>query len=135
MDSPPDPKAYAEIVWNIVRQIPPGVVTTYGQVASMIPAPAGVAPEDYARLAPVVELNGGRACLSFFIEDLQADVIAVDALGVPAVKLVFDVHPPEEGLDSSLLIYNGCLQCLLRLGHRDPLNEWRCDFLRSQVNT
>lgn len=53
MDSPPDPKAYAEIVWNIVRQIPSGIVTTYGQVASMIPAPAGVAPEDYARLAPV----------------------------------------------------------------------------------
>lgn len=53
MDSPPDPKAYAEIVWKIVRLVPSGIVTTYGQVASMIPAPAGVAPEDYTRLAPV----------------------------------------------------------------------------------
>lgn len=53
MDSPPDPKAYANIVWSITRQIPSGVVTTYGQIASMIPTPAGVAPEDYVRLAPV----------------------------------------------------------------------------------
>ncbi len=50
---PPDPVRFNRIVWDIVRQIPPGVVSTYGQIASMIPSPAGVAPEDYARLGPV----------------------------------------------------------------------------------
>lgn len=34
-------------VWKIVRQIPAGKVSTYGQIAGYIPAPAGVSPEDY----------------------------------------------------------------------------------------
>jgi methylated-DNA-protein-cysteine methyltransferase-like protein len=53
MLTPPDPEAYSRIVWDIVRQIPSGVVSTYGQIASMIPPPQGVDPDDYARLAPV----------------------------------------------------------------------------------
>ena len=36
--SPPNPQAYYEQVWNIVRQIPVGKVATYGQIAKMIPA-------------------------------------------------------------------------------------------------
>ncbi len=35
------------IVWKIVRQIPPGRVSTYGQIAGYIPAPEGVLPDDY----------------------------------------------------------------------------------------
>ncbi len=76
MDSPPDPKAYAEIVWNIVRQIPPGSVTTYGQVASMIPAPEGAAPEDYARLAPV------------WVGKAMNAVSAADTPGVPWQRVI-----------------------------------------------
>lgn len=34
-------------VWKIVRQIPPGKVSTYGQLASYIPPIPGVSPEDY----------------------------------------------------------------------------------------
>ncbi len=34
-------------VWKIVRQIPPGKVSTYGQIAGYIPAPEGVLPDDY----------------------------------------------------------------------------------------
>lgn len=50
MWNPPNPKAYFAIVWHIVRQVPAGRVTTYGQIASMIPPPAGTDPEQYARL-------------------------------------------------------------------------------------
>jgi len=37
--SPPNPQAYNEQVWNLVRQIPFGKVATYGQIAKMIPPP------------------------------------------------------------------------------------------------
>lgn len=48
----PDSAAFYRLVWTIVREIPPGRVATYGQLASMIPPPPGVSPEDYARLGP-----------------------------------------------------------------------------------
>jgi len=53
MNFPPDSKTYFDIVWMIVRQIPSGVVSTYGQIASMIPAPTGVDEIDYERLGAV----------------------------------------------------------------------------------
>jgi methylated-DNA-protein-cysteine methyltransferase-like protein len=52
MFNPPDPKTYHAIVWKIVQQIPAGRVSTYGQIASMIPPPDGVDPPSYDRLAP-----------------------------------------------------------------------------------
>ncbi len=48
----PYPAAYNALVWLIARQIPPGKVSTYGQIASMIPPPEGAAPDAYARLSP-----------------------------------------------------------------------------------
>ncbi len=53
MNFPPDTKTYFDIVWTIVRQIPRGIVSTYGQIASMIPAPTGVDETDYERLGAV----------------------------------------------------------------------------------
>jgi methylated-DNA-protein-cysteine methyltransferase related protein len=53
MNFPPDTKTYFDIVWTIVRQIPSGIVSTYGQIASMIPAPTGVDEIDYERLGAV----------------------------------------------------------------------------------
>ncbi|HLV43986.1 MAG TPA: MGMT family protein [Aggregatilineales bacterium] len=50
MYQPPDPGSYNVLVWEIVRQIPEGRVSTYGQIASMIPPPEGVDPEQYDRL-------------------------------------------------------------------------------------
>lgn len=50
MWSPPDPKQFNPVVWLIVQQIPAGKVSTYGQIASMIPPPEGVTPPEYARL-------------------------------------------------------------------------------------
>lgn len=45
--SPPVPKAFNAIVWEIVRQIPPGQVATYGQIAALIPPPEGMSQKDY----------------------------------------------------------------------------------------
>ena len=46
--SPPDPKMFQSLVWEIARQVPPGLVTTYGQIAFMIPPPGTLTPKDYA---------------------------------------------------------------------------------------
>jgi O6-methylguanine-DNA--protein-cysteine methyltransferase len=35
--SHPNPQAFNAQVWDIARQVPPGHVTTYGQIASTIP--------------------------------------------------------------------------------------------------
>jgi methylated-DNA-protein-cysteine methyltransferase related protein len=45
--SPPDPIGFNLQVWNLVREIPPGKVATYGQIAALIPPPPGMAPQDY----------------------------------------------------------------------------------------
>ena len=52
MYSPPDPSAYNAQVYDVVRQIPPGRVISYGQIAAMLPLPPGVDPLEYARLSP-----------------------------------------------------------------------------------
>lgn len=46
--SPPEPKIFQQQVWEVARQVPPGQVTTYGQIASMIPPPGTMTPKDYA---------------------------------------------------------------------------------------
>ncbi|MEZ4672039.1 MAG: MGMT family protein [Anaerolineae bacterium] len=53
LNLPPDPTRYNTLVWMIVRQIPAGIVSTYGQIASMIPPPRGVDAADYDRLGAV----------------------------------------------------------------------------------
>lgn len=50
--SHPDQKKFQESVWEIVRQVSPGKVTTYGQVGSMIRPPAGMSLKDYDAFAP-----------------------------------------------------------------------------------
>ncbi len=45
--SPPNPHEFNARVWEVVRQIPPGQVATYGQVAAALPPPAGIDPQDY----------------------------------------------------------------------------------------
>ncbi len=45
---PPNREEYNQLVWEIVRQIPPGKVMTYGQIAALIPAPPGMDPAEYA---------------------------------------------------------------------------------------
>jgi methylated-DNA-protein-cysteine methyltransferase-like protein len=50
MYQPPDPASFNTLVWDIVRQIPAGIVSTYGQIASMLPPPDGVEPPQFDRL-------------------------------------------------------------------------------------
>ena len=45
--SPPDPKTFQALVWDIAKQVPPGQVTTYGQIAAMIPPPGTMTLKDY----------------------------------------------------------------------------------------
>ena len=51
--SPPNPKEYADQVYAIVRRIPAGKVATYGQVAWLIPPPAGVNADEYRRVGAI----------------------------------------------------------------------------------
>jgi methylated-DNA-protein-cysteine methyltransferase-like protein len=50
--SPPDPKAFNHQVWEIVRQIPAGQVSTYGQIAAMIPPPPELNLREYESMSP-----------------------------------------------------------------------------------
>lgn len=45
--SPPDRLVFYAQVWEIVRMVPPGKVTTYGQIAGFIAPPAGMSASDY----------------------------------------------------------------------------------------
>jgi methylated-DNA-protein-cysteine methyltransferase related protein len=44
---PPARDIFFQTIWKIVRLIPPGKVSTYGQIAGYIPTPEGVLPDDY----------------------------------------------------------------------------------------
>jgi methylated-DNA-protein-cysteine methyltransferase-like protein len=50
--TPPDQQAYRQQVWDLVRQIPPGRVASYGQIALMLPPPNGVEFESYKVFGP-----------------------------------------------------------------------------------
>ena len=50
--SPPDPIIFNHQVWDVVRQVPPGRVTTYGEVARRLPPPDGMDPKAYQAFAP-----------------------------------------------------------------------------------
>jgi methylated-DNA-protein-cysteine methyltransferase related protein len=45
--SPPKREEFNLNVWALVRQIPPGKVSTYGQIAALLPTPAGMDPKSY----------------------------------------------------------------------------------------
>jgi methylated-DNA-protein-cysteine methyltransferase related protein len=50
--SPPDVIIFQHQVWDLVRQVPPGKVATYGQIARLIPSPEGMDPKAYAAFSP-----------------------------------------------------------------------------------
>jgi methylated-DNA-protein-cysteine methyltransferase-like protein len=50
--SPHDPIIFKNQVWEIVRQVPPGKVTTYGQIAKMIPPPDDMPQRSYEAFGP-----------------------------------------------------------------------------------
>lgn len=48
----PNEEPFNQLVWEITRQVPVGQVTTYGQIASMIPCPDSLEATDYVKLCP-----------------------------------------------------------------------------------
>ncbi len=50
MFNPPKAREFFEAVWEIVQQIPAGRVSSYGQIASMIPPEADMDPAQLRRL-------------------------------------------------------------------------------------
>lgn len=52
MFHPPNAQTFFDTVWDITRQIPHGRVSSYGQIASMIPPADGMDPSRMKRLAP-----------------------------------------------------------------------------------
>jgi methylated-DNA-protein-cysteine methyltransferase-like protein len=50
--SPPDTIIFNHQVWEIVRQVPPGRVTTYGQISKMIPPPGDLTQRSYDAFGP-----------------------------------------------------------------------------------
>lgn len=46
--APAETTAFYVQVWLVVRQIPPGKVAPYGQIAAYLPKPASIAPKDFA---------------------------------------------------------------------------------------
>jgi methylated-DNA-protein-cysteine methyltransferase-like protein len=60
--SPPDRMAFFEQVWEIVRQIPPGRVSTYGRIAVLIPPPPGMSEQAYRVRGPRMVGSAMAAC-------------------------------------------------------------------------
>ncbi len=52
MFNPPNAQSFFETVWRIVLQIPAGKVSSYGQIASMIPPDDDMEPARMTNLAP-----------------------------------------------------------------------------------
>ena len=50
--SPPNLHAFHAQVWDVARQIPPGKVAIYGQIAGLIPPPGGMDPKAYLAFGP-----------------------------------------------------------------------------------
>ena len=44
----PDRLAYHQLVWEIVREIPPGKVSTYGRIAGLLPPIHGMSEQAYS---------------------------------------------------------------------------------------
>jgi methylated-DNA-protein-cysteine methyltransferase-like protein len=50
--SPPKREAFNQQVWDLVRLIPPGKVSTYGKIAALISPPSGMNPKSYLAFGP-----------------------------------------------------------------------------------
>src|SRR5512136_1726789 len=50
--SPPKRDEFNRNVWELVRQIPPGKVSTYGKIAALLPPPQGMDIKAYLAFGP-----------------------------------------------------------------------------------
>lgn len=61
LPSLPNPQDFYAQVWNIVNQIPRGKVASYGQIAKMLPPPAGVDEATFAEFGALWVSNAVAA--------------------------------------------------------------------------
>lgn len=59
---PPNPQSFNAQVWEILRKIPRGKVASYGQIAKMLPPPAGVDAETYLELGALWVSGAVASC-------------------------------------------------------------------------
>ncbi len=50
--NPPKKEEFYQQVWALVRQIPPGKVSTYGKIAALLPPPQGMDIKSYLAFGP-----------------------------------------------------------------------------------
>lgn len=50
--SPPNKQAFMAMVWEVVRDIPAGQVSTYGRIAELMPPPEGMTPISFRAWGP-----------------------------------------------------------------------------------
>ena len=119
-----DPLPYYHTVWDIVRQVPRGTVTTFGQIASMIPPIPNVDEKDYQKLAPR------------WVGDAMNAVSRVDEKTVPWHRVINSkggISLPEDSISAALqrarlreegLLGERELVDLNKYGWHGPSDEW-----------
>ena len=60
----PDRVAYHQLVWEIVREIPPGKVSTYGRIAGFLPPIHGMSEQAYSARGARIVGGAMAACPS-----------------------------------------------------------------------
>ena len=60
--SPANRNAYHELVWELVRKIPEGKVSTYGRLAAFLPSPEGMSDRAYQVRGPRMVGGAMAAC-------------------------------------------------------------------------
>ena len=88
----PDPQAFYVLVWNIIARIPRGKVASYGQIAKMLPPPAGVDEATFAEFGALWVSNAVAASPNEVpwqrVVNSKGDVTERDALQAKRQKLM-----------------------------------------------
>jgi len=78
----PNTDDFYPLVWHVVRQVPAGHVSTYGQIASMLPPSDGIEPTDFRKLCPKWV---GEALNAVSFDDIDGQTVTP---GVPWWRII-----------------------------------------------
>ena len=113
---PPNQPAYYEQVWTLVRQVPHGKVVTYGQIAQMIPLPAGMDPQEYKAYGPRWVGDAMAACPT----DVPWQRV-INAQGACSTgRLVLPADKQQRMLESEGVIFSDKGRCDLSVYRWEP---------------
>lgn len=118
--SPPNPKVFNALVWEIARQIPVGKVSTYGQIAAMIPPPEGMLPPDY-------EAVGARwvgGAMAFCPDDVPWQRV-INAQGKISLRKGIGYEEQRARLEAEGVVFDERQRVdLAQFGWDGPPGEW-----------